>query len=119
MQNRLFPSDRCIAVLCHARRQNFRAVRMKMRAHARAHGAAKMRNSSLQKLIEQKAAIDTAIRAARAAQHRAEKAARRRDIAALVERAIRAGATVAQIQAAIDTISAAQTGAADAGGQHV
>ena len=81
-----------------------------------------MRKPSLQKLIEQKAAIEAAIRAARAAQASAEKAAERREIAALVDRAIRAGATAAQVQAALDAISTRGTTdkeSKEGGEQHV
>lgn len=65
-----------------------------------------MGKPKIEKLMQQKAALNAAIRAVRAAQNRSERAARRREVAALVERAIRTGATAAQVQAAIDSIGA-------------
>lgn len=65
-----------------------------------------MRTPNLEKLRQQKAAIEAAIRSAKAAQNRAEKAAQRREVAELVERAIRGGATAQQIEAAFAEIAA-------------
>lgn len=125
MQKRRFPSAPCVALFKDTFPREFPTRHIKKEGRAAAQQGIVMA-TKLEQLRAQQKAIAAAIKAAERAEKKRGEAEHKKALLSVVDGAIRAGLTAAQLQAALDGIAGAsrQAVASDSaapviGGQHV